>query len=303
MRCARNCASRRRSRRSCRRCKRARLVPRGNAAGDARPPRRRRGQRTEGRQGAVRRELKRLLDEKAQRIRSRGAGRDRSMEQLVTASRQSGFERQRGRLELWKNHRATTEELQRPTPSGSGWRTLHVEKEARMAAAARRGRRATGRLAVRHAPSAVAATRSPRSTRRRRYSRRRGRGARARCGEGELSAPLRRRWTRCAPARRRARRCGAARSRSRRATARAVRAQQGPPLRRARGEARGRGGGGGELERERRRAAADHAEATAAAARLGAEGDNARAELAAQRKLADSLKLELKKALARSGAG
>ena len=41
----------------------------------------------------------------------------------------------------------------------------------------------------------------------------------------------------------------------------------------------------------------------AAAARLGAEGDTARAELAAQRKLADSLKLELKKALARSGAG
>ena len=60
--------------------------------------------------------LQRLLEEKAQRmeeIEVLQAQKDRSMEQLVTASRQSGFEQQRRRARLWKgNHRATTEELQ-----------------------------------------------------------------------------------------------------------------------------------------------------------------------------------------------
>ena len=265
--------------------------------------------------------LQRLLEEKAQRmeeIEVLQAQKDRSMEQLVTASRQSGFEQQlRDELELWKgNHRATTEELQAADAERQRLAdALRVEEEARIAAAARAeglvAQLADLTLQLRHAAERhAAATRSADEH---------AATAAVRGAEGTaLAAALRdvdddELSARVAPAldalraelaaERVAVRCcalslaesdresGASAAEGRRCAALAAKREDEAAAAR------------GELERERRRAAADHAEATAAAARLGAEGDTARAELAAQRKLADSLKLELKKALARSCAG
>ena len=264
--------------------------------------------------------LQRLLEEKAQRmeeIEVLQAQKDRSMEQLVTASRQSGFEQQlRDELELWKgNHRATTEELQAADAERQRLAdALRAEEEARIAAAARAeglvAQLAELTLQLRHAAERhAAATRSAEEH---------AATAAVRGAEGAaLAAALRdvdddELSARVAPAldalraelaaERVAVRCCALSSR--RATA--ERCECGRGCRCAALAAKREdeaAAARGELERERRRAAADHAEATAAAARLGAEGDTARAELAAQRKLADSLKLELKKALARSCAG
>ena len=123
----------------------ARLVSRGRAAGDA--PRDRvgggAGGERKGDKELYAANLQRLLEEKAQRmeeIEVLQAQKDRSMEQLVTASRQSGFEQQlRDELELWKgNHRATTEELQAADAERQRLAdALRAEEEARIAAAAR----------------------------------------------------------------------------------------------------------------------------------------------------------------------